>query len=629
MADDAINEAQTIREMAKTPRVWGFDLETYNPGGQPDPWHEEGRILTAALSTDGMNFGFLLDHPLDTETTDEQYADRMLAIDAVLSNQANTISCHNLVTFDAVWWMLRMEREVFGATQFDTRIAHSLINENEENSLDALARKYTSHVKNEEKLNRKRLDKVDPAAVLRYNMSDARISYDLFHPVMRDLVAEKQLHMFEFMRRVALVTQRMTMIGVHIDMGWVESQSAAILDEANAQEMELKKLFGDVSFTSPKQLADLLFNKLRLPVLTRSKKTQAPATSKQAFLTLKNKAQLSRRTRGLLDQILTMRGTKKLHGTYLYPLGSKHRKGDGRIHTTFNIGTGRGIGGTVTGRLSSSSPNYQNMPRDARLRGVVVPTPGMVMFDADYSQLELRILAWYSKDPDMLEAFRVGQDLHTLTVARMSGLKYEDVVEKLSNPSTKAVWKEKRVQAKRVNFGIPYGVGPYGLMLQLWDSGVRADEGTAAELIQGWKRTFKGATAQLERWKDTVVQTGQLVTPTGRIRRLPGGSRYSGDGNRVLRQGINYPIQSLAADITFAALVLLHEEFERQGGARLTLTVHDSLMGEYYEEDWPDMEHVVRRIMVDDTLDFIRDRWGIEGIPLAVDVDTALPRWGV
>ena len=202
------------------------------------------------------------------------------------------------------------------------------------------------------------------------------------------------------------------------------------------------------------------------------------------------------------------------------------------------------------------------MPRDDRLRGVIVPTPGMVMFDADYSQLELRILAWYSQDETMLDAFATGKDLHTVTMARIAGVPYEKALANLEDPKTAKLWKERRVMAKRTNFGIPYGIGPFRLMQQFWDSGADATEATAKELLEYWKRTFKQANAQLERWKDEVVQTGRIITPTGRVRHLPGGSRFSGAGGRVLRQGINFPIQSLAADIVFAALRLLGQMFD-------------------------------------------------------------------
>lgn len=623
-----INDVGALLQAAETPGVWGFDLETWNPGGKPDPWHPERLTLTAALAKDDVVYGFMLDHPLDTKTTDAQYEARIWAIDKVVSDPRNLISCHNLATFDAIWWVVLLGHDSFGAQQFDTRIAHALIDENAENSLDALATKYTSLTKNEENLNRKRLDKEDPEKVLRYNMSDALISLQLFDPILSDLTDENQVELFEFMQEVSKITQGMTLVGAQADKDWIEEKLKEIEADADRQQAALEKMFDGVSITSPKQLSKLLYERMGLPVLKRSVKSQEPSVSKEAFLMLKNKANIGADMRGILNDILEFRGTKKLSSTYLKPFRDKHTKEDGRIHTTFNIGKGQGIGGTVTGRLSSANPNLQNNPRDERLRGVIIPTPGMVMFDADYSQLELRILAWYSQDPVMLSAFHNNQDLHTMTMAKIAGLEYAEAVARLADPKTKKAWKEKRVQAKRTNFGIPYGIGPFKLMIQIWESGASSTEGSAKELLEYWKRTFRAANKQLEEWKDTVISTGRLVTPTGRVRHLPGGSRYSATGGRVLRQGINFPIQSLAADITFVALVLLHREFERQGGSRLTLTVHDSIMGEYYEEDWPDMEETLHRIMVTDTLAFMKEMWGIEGLPLEVDVDVGLKRWG-
>jgi DNA polymerase-1 len=623
-----VNDVQSLLAAAESPGVWGFDLETWQPGAKPDPWHPQRHTLTAALARDNVVYGFMLDHPLDTDTTDDEYDARVQAIDQVVMNADNTIVCHNLATFDAIWWTVLLDNDSFAAQQFDTRIAHSLIDENAENSLDALATKYTTYIKNEEQLNRKRLHTADPQAVLRYNMSDALISLALYEPILADLVRENQLVLFEFMREVSRITQEMTLCGAHVDTDWVKKHVEEIEIEAATRQKDLELMFGDVSVTSTKQLGEFLYGKLHLPVLVRSKKTGVPAVSKEAFLMLKNKGRIGKDMIKILDEILDFRATKKLVGTYLQPFLKTHTKSDGRLHTTFNIGKGLGIGGAVTGRLSSANPNLQNMPRDPRLRGVVVPTTGMAMFDADYSQLELRILAWYAQDPIMLEAFASGQDLHTLTMAKIAGLEYAKAVALLEAPETKYQYKEKRVQAKRTNFGIPYGIGPFKLMQQIWESGAHATEGTAQELLEYWKRTFRSANDQLERWKDEVIKTGRIVTPTGRVRHLLGGSRYTAGGGRVLRQGINFPIQSLAADITFVALYLLHREFSNQGGARLILTVHDSIMGEYYAEDWPDMEQTLERIMVHDTLAFLEERWNVTGIPLEIDIDTNLQRWG-
>lgn len=628
--DIRVNDVAGLRSAIPKHDVWGFDLETWNPGSDPDAWDPRSLILNAAVYAGGIAWTFILDHPLDWDTTDDQYSARVQVLDELISNPKKTVVGHNVQSFDLLWWEVH-----YGgvkAKYFDTRTQHALL-EPELNSLDFLAVRYADVVgvsKNEDQLNRRALNRAEPVLVARYNGADAAISRRVYEPLVKDLERESLSGLSTFMGEVSLVTSAMTIRGAAIDRGWAKEKEAEIQVEIDQLREELDGVLDGVNIDSHKQLSDLLFNQIGLPVITKSRKTGKPSTSKEAFLTLRHRAQLPDSVYWLLDKILEYRQATKLVGTYLSPLVSRHTKTDGRIHTNFNLGKGSldyyDPTGTVTGRLSSSKPNLQNMPRDNRLRGLIVPTPGMRMFDADYSQLELLVSAWFSGDVRMNRAFENGQDQHLLTMAMNNGMTYEKAERMQNDPKLKGWVKEQRFMAKRTNFGIPYGIGSYGLMVQLWDAGVPATVDMAQGLLDKHARDYVGLHEQIRMWQQEAIETGRVVTPTGRFRRLPDASE---DNKRVLRQAVNFPIQSLASDITLVSLLLLHSEFERVGGAWLTLTVHDSVMGEYDPKIWTheDMECTIRRIMVDETQQYMLDKWGIDPIPLKVDVETDIERW--
>lgn len=595
--------------------VYGFDLET----NQLSPFVGDPLILTAAVHGKNGSIGAMVDHPLGPGR-DQKAIDQICDI---LEDPDNVIVGHRIVVFDIPMWEKLTGRRVL-ARWFDTHVAYNLIDENssltKSNTLEFLAAKYTSQRKNEDGLDRRKLAQAPADLVLKYNVSDARISYALYAPMLADLKAEDLVPLMEFQMWVGRSLTDATLTGMWADLEWAREQSLAITTELAEVKADLLETIGiDINLGSPKQLGELLYGFFRMPVVERTK-TGAPSTSEAALKELRSIATLPI-AQEFLDKLLKYRELAKLVGTYLEPLTTEHRGHDGRIHTTFNLA------GTVTGRLSSATPNLQNLPRDKRVKGVLAATPGMRIFNADYSQLELRVAAWYSGEPSMLRAFAEGLDVHTLTLAEMEGKDYDLVSELIERYKE---WEEKRALIKRVNFGVLYGVGPHRLVQLMRDMGIHITFRQAERIIAQWFERRAVMVQWIERTQEEIVDQGYVLMPTGRKRRLPGINPDTPSGQRALRQGVNARVQSLAGEIGKCAFALVGNYFEDVGGARVLVPVHDSVVGEYIPEDWPeaDLKETVENLMVKQTLREMNARFGLgTDIPLAIDVKLGSERW--
>jgi DNA polymerase-1 len=609
--------------------ILGWDLET----NQLSPYTDTASILTVALADDKRAWGHVLDHPLAKSTK----ATKRKAVESVnkyLTDPLNWIVGHNIVAFDIPWWE-RLTGTRVAAQWFDTRVAYSLIDETaDENTLDFLARKLTGLEKNPDGLNRKRLAEYDPAQVLKYNQLDAQISDALFKPLREQLIEANLWDLFLWRMEVGRVLVDMTLTGMHLDLDWIAVQSKALTKEKAEHEAWLLDVIGrEIKLTSTKQLGALLYSPvasggLGAPIVERSKKTGAPSTSETALKIIRSKT-TSAAGQEFIDRLLKFRKASKYLGTYLKPLATKHLGSDGRIHATFNLA------GTVTGRLSSSSPNLQNQPRDKRIKGSLATSPELRLFNADYSALEVRVAAWYSGEPAWLKAFAEGTDVHTVTLADMEGKPYAWVREQLAREEEAEgklgfTWTEKRALIKRVNFGILYGVGAGRLVKLMRDMEIYISYTAAESIIARWSAKHQHVIAWVRKTENEIVKRGQVVTPTGRVRRLPDVDPDTGEGKRALRQGVNFMVQSLAGEIALQALLEVNRTVQHAGGAQLLGTVHDSLVGEYHPDDWSDeeMKETLQRCMVADTLAAVESRFGIPPtIPLAVDVKVGMERW--
>jgi DNA polymerase-1 len=326
------------------------------------------------------------------------------------------------------------------------------------------------------------------------------------------------------------------------------------------------------NINSPKQLGDVLFNKMDLPKPTKHGKGKVISTAQDVLEDLAAHHEVP-------ALVLEYRQLQKLKGTYLDALPVL-ADAQGRIHTTFNQV------GTATGRLSSTNPNLQNIPvRTAvgrEIRAAFIAAPGNLLMSADYSQIELRLMAHFSQDPLLLDAYRTGKDIHTLTAAEV----FEVDAETMD--------KETRARAKAVNFGIVYGISPFGLAAQL---GV--EQRVAKEYIERYFERYKGVGAFIERTLETVRRDQSVRTAFGRVRPIPDiQSRNPNQRGFAERTAVNTPLQGTAADLIKIAMLRIDAAMRARGlRSTMTLQVHDELLFDVVPDEAEEMQELVKHEM--------------------------------
>ena len=350
------------------------------------------------------------------------------------------------------------------------------------------------------------------------------------------------------------VLREMEQAGVRIDVEMLRQAEQQLNAELQTLEQQIYAAAGTTfNINSPKQVGEVLFDQLQLDAKAKKSKTGQYSTSEEVLLSLKPK-------HAVVGMILAYREIKKLISTYISALPTYINPETGKIHTTYNQTV------TATGRLSSSNPNLQNLPirseRGQLIRQAVIPDEGCVFLSADYSQIELRLMAHFSQDPHMVEAFRSGQDVHAATAAKIFGVPIEEVT------------KDQRRQAKTANFGIIYGISAFGLAQQLDCSRTEAKA-----LIDGYFAAFPGVIDYIERQKQLAREQGYAVTLFGRKRYLPDILSHNATVRSFAeRNAVNSPIQGTAADIIKMAMVTIHRRLKQEGlRAEMIMQVHDEL----------------------------------------------------
>ena len=353
---------------------------------------------------------------------------------------------------------------------------------------------------------------------------------------------------------LANVLCEMEKIGVRIDVDMLKQAELQLNEELQVLEQQIYASAGSTfNINSPKQVGEVLFDQLRLDAKAKKSKTGQYSTSEEVLLALKSKHEV-------VGLILAYRELKKLISTYIAALPTYINPDTGKIHTTYNQTV------TATGRLSSSNPNLQNLPirseRGQLIRQAVIPDDNCLFLSADYSQIELRLMAHFSQDPHLVEAFRSGQDIHAATAA------------KIFNVPIEAVTREQRRQAKTANFGIIYGISAFGLAQQL-----DCSRSEAKALIDGYFAAFPGVIDYIEHQKELARQQGFAVTLFGRKRYLPDILSHNATVRSFAeRNAVNSPIQGTAADIIKMAMVTIHRRLKQEGlQAKMIMQVHDEL----------------------------------------------------
>ena len=349
------------------------------------------------------------------------------------------------------------------------------------------------------------------------------------------------------------VLREMEKAGVRVDAEKLKQAEQVLTVELNQLEQRIYDLAGEkININSPRQVGELLFDKLKLDTTAKKSKTGQYSTSEEVLVALKDR-------HAIVGLILDFRAAQKLINTYISALPGYIAE-DGKIHTTYNQTV------TATGRLSSSNPNLQNLPirseRGRFIREAVIPDEGCRFLSADYSQIELRLMAHFSQDAHMLAAFRNGQDIHAATAARIYGLPIEQIT------------KDQRRKAKTANFGIIYGISAFGLAQQLDCS--RAE---AKQLIDDYFAAFPSVIRYIESQKELARQRGYAETLFGRKRYLPDiNSQNATVRSFAERNAVNAPIQGTAADIIKMAMVSIHRRLKAEGlQAQMIMQVHDEL----------------------------------------------------
>ena len=353
---------------------------------------------------------------------------------------------------------------------------------------------------------------------------------------------------------LSAVLREMEQAGVRIDVDMLKQAEIQLNDELQMLEQQIYTTAGIIfNINSPKQVGEVLFDQLKLDAKAKKSKTGQYSTSEEVLLGLKGKHEV-------VGMILAYRELKKLISTYISALPTYINSETGKIHTTYNQTV------TATGRLSSSNPNLQNLPirseRGQLIRQAVIPDEGCMFLSADYSQIELRLMAHFSQDPHLVEAFRSGQDIHTATAAKIFNVPIEQVT------------KDQRRQAKTANFGIIYGISAFGLAQQL-----DCSRSEAKSLIDGYFAAFPGVIDYIERQKELARQQGYAITLFGRKRYLPDILSHNATVRSFAeRNAVNSPIQGTAADIIKMAMVTIHRRLKAEGlKAKMIMQVHDEL----------------------------------------------------
>lgn len=461
---------------------------------------------------------------------------------------------------------------------FDTMIAHYLLQPELHHSMDYMAEVYlhykTIHIDEligPKGKNQKSMRDLTPQQVYEYAAEDADITLRLKNIFERELKEHKLEDLFYNIEMPLMpILAEMEMNGVRIDTNALSETSNILTSRCNEIEQEIYELAGEkFNISSPKQVGDILFGKLQITEKPKKTKTGQYVTSEEVLQTLKSKSPI-------VSKILDYRGLKKLLGTYIDALPQLINPRTGRIHTSFNQTV------TSTGRLSSSNPNLQNIPvrgEDGKeIRKAFIAEPGCKFFSADYSQIELRVMAHLSGDENMIEAFRSGYDIHAATAAKI----YHEDIDKVS--------RDERTKAKRANFGIIYGITVFGLAERLE---ISRDE--ARQLIEGYFETYPKVKDYMEESKEAARAKGYVETMFNRRRYLADiNSRNATVRGFAERNAINAPIQGTAADIIKIAMIRIHKRFEEEGiRSKMILQVHDELNFSVLPEECEKVEQIV------------------------------------
>ncbi len=567
----AIESDQGIRDLVKQLsdlNEFCFDTETTSIDAL-------GSELVAISFSWEKEKGYLVWFPEDREETRK----RIGLFEPVFSNQHIAKVGHNL-KFD-IQVLGNYGIEVKG-TLFDTMIAHYLLEPDMRHKMDTLSEIYLKYRpvpiedligdkgKNQRTMRTASLDKLTEYAV-----EDADITYQLKELFKKDIEKGDLSDLaYDIEMPLIPVLADMERTGVLLDDRALREYAGTLREEIIGLEKEIYGLAGtEFNISSPKQLGDILFLRLKLDDKVRKTRTKQFSTGEEVLQRLADR-------HPIINKVLEYRGLRKLLSTYVEALPLLVNPKTGRIHTSYNQAV------AATGRLSSNNPNLQNIPiRDAKgreIRKAFIPATGKLFFSADYSQIELRLMAHLSGDAGMREDFLGGQDIHAATASKIFGVKQEEVT------------REMRTKAKTANFGIIYGISAFGLSQRL-----NISRTEAKDLIDGYFEGYPGVKSYMDACISKGRENGYVTTIFGRKRYLRDiNSRNSLLRSNAERNAINAPIQGAAADIIKIAMIRIHNLLENSSlDAKMIMQVHDELIFEVAEDNINEIRYLVVREM--------------------------------
>lgn len=557
-------EARKIRDYFLTKEILSFDTETTS---------------TNAIDAELVGLSFAVEEfkaiyvavPAEREA-----AQRMVDIFRPLYEDEHIMKVGQNIKYD--YEVLRRYGIEVRGPMFDTMLAHYIVQPELHHNMDYMAETLlgyqTIHIDQligPRGKGQRSMRDLQPQEVYEYAAEDADVTLRLKNVLeqkLKEVDGERLFYDIEM--PLVPVLAEMELTGVCLDTAALAETGKNFNRRLAEYEQKIYSEAGETfNISSPKQVGDILFGKMKIVDKPKKTKTGQYVTSEEVLTQLRSRAPI-------VDDILSYRGLKKLLGTYVEALPRLINPRTSHIHTCFNQAI------TATGRLSSSDPNLQNIPiRDddgKEIRKSFVPEPGCLFFSADYSQIELRIMAHLSQDEHMLDAFRSGIDIHAATAAKIWHVPVEEVTP------------EQRKKAKQANFGIIYGISTYGLAQRM-----NISNSEARQLIDDYFATFPRVKAYMDEAIATCREKGYAETIYHRRRYLPDiASRNATVRGFAERNAINAPIQGSEADIIKVAMIHIFKRFATEGlRSRMILQVHDELNFSVYPEEREQVERIV------------------------------------
>ena len=561
---DNQTEATKLRDFLLTNKILSLDTETTS---------------TSAIDAELVGLSFsVAEHEAYyvAVPSNQNEAQAMVNIFKPLYENEDIVKVGQNIKYD--YMVLRRYGIDLQGPMFDTMLAHYIVQPELRHNMDYMAETLlnykTIHIDEligQKGKNQKSMRDLSPAEICDYAAEDADITLQLknvLEPQLKEVGGERLFYDIEM--PLVKVLADMELNGVCLDTESLTETRRVFTERMQAYERHAYELAGEeFNISSPKQVGDILFEKMKIVDKPKKTKTGQFVTSEEVLMQLKDRAPI-------VEDILNYRGMKKLLSTYVEALPKLINPRTGHIHTSFNQAV------TATGRLSSSDPNLQNIPvRDddgKEIRKCFIPEAGCRFFSADYSQIELRIMAHLSGDENMIEAFREGFDIHRATAAKIWKENIDDVTD------------EQRKKAKQANFGIIYGITTYGLAQRM---GI--ENGEARQLIDDYFRTFPKVQAYMEAAKEQAREKGYAETMFGRRRYLPDITSRNGTVRGFAeRNAINAPIQGSEADIIKIAMIRIWRRFKDENiRSKMILQVHDELNFSVYPEEVEQVGQIV------------------------------------